>query len=141
MEYIGGISAIHWGCSVNWGYHEYSGGGDIMINVGLRSLGKQLNLYRNPSVLNIPLCTHDIPSLIMVSPSVLMVSFSVTMISPSVFMISSTVLNTLCVLMISPVYSVISPSVLHTPGELNRQCRVSLATSHIFFSFILYSLL
>ena len=26
-----------------------------------RSLGKQLNLYGNPSVLNIPRCTHDIP--------------------------------------------------------------------------------
>ena len=30
--------------------------GDIMI----RSLRKQLNLYGNPSVLNIPQCTHDI---------------------------------------------------------------------------------
>ena len=34
--------------------------GDIMINLG-KSLGKQLNLYGNPSVLNIPQCTHDIP--------------------------------------------------------------------------------
>ena len=42
------------------GYHDKCGG---------RSLGKQLNLYENPSVLNIPQCTHDIPiTLIMVSP-------------------------------------------------------------------------
>ena len=48
MEYIGGISAIHWGCSVNWGYHEYSGGGDIMINVGLRSLGNNRIYIETP---------------------------------------------------------------------------------------------
>ena len=34
------------------GYHDKCGG---------RSLGKQLNLYGNPSVLNIPWCIHDIP--------------------------------------------------------------------------------
>ena len=34
------------------GYHGKFGG---------RSLGKQLNLYGNLSVLNIPQCTHDIP--------------------------------------------------------------------------------
>ena len=33
-------------------YHDKCGG---------TSLGKQLNLYGNPSVLNIPGCTHDIP--------------------------------------------------------------------------------
>ena len=33
-------------------YHDKCGG---------RPLGKQLNLYGNPSVLNIPRCTHDIP--------------------------------------------------------------------------------
>ena len=55
------------------GYHEYTGGvqyagGDIMSTpggshdkCGGRSLGKQLNSYGNPSVLNIPRCTHDIP--------------------------------------------------------------------------------
>ena len=54
------------------GYHEYTGGvqytGDIMSTLegyhdkcGGRSLGKQLNLYGNPSVLNISRCTHDIP--------------------------------------------------------------------------------
>ena len=48
------------GCSVHWvdimstmgGYHDRRGG---------RSSGKQLNLYGNPSVLNIPRCTHDVP--------------------------------------------------------------------------------
>ena len=39
------------------GYHDKCGG---------RSLGKQLNLYGNPSVLNIPRFTHDIPSVLMV---------------------------------------------------------------------------
>ena len=34
------------------GYHDECGG---------RSLVKQLNLYGNPSVLNILRCTHDIP--------------------------------------------------------------------------------
>ena len=34
------------------GYHDKCGG---------RSLSKQLNLYGNPSVLNIPRSTHDIP--------------------------------------------------------------------------------
>ena len=34
------------------GYHDKCGG---------RSMGKQLNLYGNPSVLNSPRCTHDIP--------------------------------------------------------------------------------
>ena len=29
-----------------------------------RSLGKQLNLYGNPGVLNIPRCTYDIPQCI-----------------------------------------------------------------------------
>ena len=33
-------------------YHDKCGG---------RSLEKQMNFYRNPSVLNIPRCTHDIP--------------------------------------------------------------------------------
>ena len=41
------------------GYHEYTGG--YHDKCGGRSLGKQLNLYENPSVVNIPQCTHDIP--------------------------------------------------------------------------------
>ena len=58
--------------------------GDIMSTSGVyhdkcggRSLEKQMNFYRNPNVLNIPWCTHDIPTLIMVSPSVVMVFPSV----------------------------------------------------------------
>ena len=55
------------------GYHEYTGRcsahrEDIMSTPGRyhdkcrgRSLGKQLNLFGNPGVLNIPMCTHDIP--------------------------------------------------------------------------------
>ena len=38
---------------------------------GGRSLGKQLNLYRNPNVLNILRCTDNIPGVLMISPSVL----------------------------------------------------------------------
>ena len=41
------------------GYHEYTRG--YRDKYGGRSLGKQLNLYGNPSVLNIPRFTHDIP--------------------------------------------------------------------------------
>ena len=41
-------------------YHEYTRGGAYHDKCGGRSLGKQLNLYGNPSVLNILRCTHDI---------------------------------------------------------------------------------
>ena len=72
VQYAGGC-AVQWGmfstlgdimstrgCSVYWGdimstpggYHDKCWG---------RSLGKQLNLYGNPSVLNIPCCTHAVP--------------------------------------------------------------------------------
>ena len=59
-EYSKGISGVHWGCSVKLrGYHEYTVGYyDKYVG---RSLGKQLRLYGNPSVLNIPRCTHGIP--------------------------------------------------------------------------------
>ena len=45
---------VHWRdiMSTPGGNHDKCGG---------RSLGKQLNLYGNPSVLNISRCTHDIP--------------------------------------------------------------------------------
>ena len=62
------------GCVVQWetfstlgeynecsgGYHQYTLGG-YYDKCEERSLGKQLNLYGNPSVMNIPQCTHDIP--------------------------------------------------------------------------------
>ena len=50
------------------GYHEYIGGcsvhqGDIMMQVG-EQVGKNLSISsENPDVLNIPQCTHDIPSM------------------------------------------------------------------------------
>ena len=47
------------GTMVHGGYHEYNRG--YHDKCGGRSLGKQLNLYGNPSILNIPWCTHDIP--------------------------------------------------------------------------------
>ena len=40
-------------------YHEYTEG--YHDKCGESSLGKLLNLYGNPSVLNIPRCTHDMP--------------------------------------------------------------------------------
>ena len=67
------------GCAVHWGISSTPGDnmstvGDIMNTLrgvqytgayhdkyGGRSMGKQLNLYGNSSVLNIPQCTHDIP--------------------------------------------------------------------------------
>ena len=53
------------GISYSGGYHEYTGGvqytGRYHDKCGGRSLQKQLNLYGNPTVLNIPWCTHDIP--------------------------------------------------------------------------------
>ena len=58
---------LHNVCAVQWGmfgtpgrYHDKCGG---------RSLGKQLNLYGNPSILNTPHCTHDIPHTHHVIPS------------------------------------------------------------------------
>ena len=54
MSTLGGIQ-------YTGGYHEYTGEGGYHDKCGGRSLGKQLNLYGNPSVLNILRCTHDIP--------------------------------------------------------------------------------
>ena len=52
--------ALHWGISwVHWGVFSTSGGS--YSKCGGRLLGKQLNLYGNPSVLNILFCSHDIP--------------------------------------------------------------------------------
>ena len=41
-----------------------------MINVGGRSLGKQLYLYGNPSVLNIPDLLNDVPPMYCIAPVV-----------------------------------------------------------------------
>ena len=116
-----------------------------------RSLGKQLNLYGNPSVLNISRCTHDIShthhgisryGVLMVSPTVLN--------TPGVLMVSPTVLNTLGVLMIAPrciehpsVYSMISPQckvhslsygkVLATPILKSFHCNFRLLFSKLTF--------
>ena len=72
VQYTRGC-AVHWGMfSTPRGYHEYSGGyheytggvqytGGYHDKCGVRSLQIQLNLYGNPTVLNIPWCTHDIP--------------------------------------------------------------------------------
>ena len=52
LSTVGGYHEHSTRCSVHWG--------DIMINVG-KVIGKQLNLYENPNVLNIP-------SVLMISP-------------------------------------------------------------------------
>ena len=66
VQYTGGVQ-YNGGCSVHrgdimstvGGYYEYTGG--YHDKCGERSLGKQLNLYGNPSVLNIPQCTEYPP--------------------------------------------------------------------------------
>ena len=109
-----GVCAVQQGMfSTPGGYHEYSAGyheysGDTMSTLGVyheytggyhdkcggRSLGKQLNLYGNPSELNIPRCIHDIPSHSSWCP-------------PGVLMISPSVLNTpWCTHDIPPVYDI-----------------------------------
>ena len=75
------------------GYHDKCEG---------RSLQKQLNLYRNPSVLNIPRCTHGIPHTHHGIPHCTHGIPLVYGTSPAVLMISPTVLNTPGVLMIFP---------------------------------------
>ena len=72
-EYIGGIPLVHWGM--------FSTLGDILMQVG-EQVGKILSISsENPDVLNIPQCTHDIPSMyswyppdVLNIPDVLMVS-------------------------------------------------------------------
>ena len=77
VQYTGGVQ-YSGDVQYNGGCHEDTGDiistlwvfstlGDIMStpggyhdSCGERSLGKQLNLYGNPSALNIPQCTHDI---------------------------------------------------------------------------------
>ena len=54
MSRLGVFSTLGDIMSTLGGYHDRCGG---------RSLGKQLNLYGNPSVLNILQCTHDISPL------------------------------------------------------------------------------
>ena len=83
MSTVGGNHKNTGGVQYTGEYHEYNGGYD---KCGVRSLG---NLYGNPSVLNIPQCTHDI------SPHSSWYRSAVLMVSP-------TVLNTPGVLMVSP---------------------------------------
>ena len=67
MSTVGDIMSTLWNVQYTGGKHKHTGGkalvpwGDIIINVGGRSLETQLNVYGNPSVLNIPWCTHDTP--------------------------------------------------------------------------------
>ena len=100
-EYTGGISWVHVGGvqhtrGISWytggfscfcRFMDFSYGFLIWISWQMwgRSLGKQLNLCGNPSVLNIPQCTHDIsphwsshsswypPSVLVISPTLVMV--------------------------------------------------------------------
>ena len=58
MSTVGGYHEYTGGVQYTVGYHEYTG--EYHNKFGERSLGKQLNLYGNPSVLNISWCTHDI---------------------------------------------------------------------------------
>ena len=106
------------------GYHD---------RCGVRSLGQQLNLYGNPSVLNIPRCTHDIPHthhgipqcthgispVYWTPPAVLMISPTLTMVSPHCTYGSPQCTE-------HPlVYSMISPSVLNIPRcTAQTLCRV-----------------
>ena len=90
--------------------------------------GNQLNLYGNPSVLNILWCTHDIPphslwylsSVLMVSPPI-MNSPAVLMISHTLIMISLRCSHGIPHCTEHPWCTHDSPSVLHTPGVLHRQ--------------------
>ena len=54
-----GIPWVHWGVQYTGGYHEYTG--RYHDKCGGKSLGKQLNLYGNPSVLKKPQCTEHLP--------------------------------------------------------------------------------
>ena len=120
------VCAVHRGCAVQWGlfstpgrYHEYTGGyheytGGYHEKYGGRSLGKQLNLSGNPSVLNILWCTHDIPH---THHGIFQCTHGIpqctppphtSWYSPSVLMISSSALNT-------PWCTHDIPSVLNTP--------------------------
>ena len=129
-EYIGGISWCMWG--ISWvhqgntmstlgGYYEYIG--DIMMHVG-EQVGKNLSIsVENPDILNIPWCTHDIPSMYSqylpmywTSPDVLMVSPHISWYPPDVLMMCPRMYWTSPdVLMISPTGIMISPDVLNTP--------------------------
>ena len=62
MSKVGNIMSTLGVFSTLGGYHEYTGGYHDKCRG--RSLGKQLNLYGNPGVLNIPRCTHDTPSVL-----------------------------------------------------------------------------
>ena len=59
MSTVGDIVSTLGDVQYTGGYHEYTGG--YHDKCGRRSLEKQLILYGNLSVLNIPWCTHDIP--------------------------------------------------------------------------------
>ena len=59
MSTVGDIMSTLGVLSTPEGYHGYTGGYHDKCRG--RSLGKQLNLYENSSVLNIPQYTHDIP--------------------------------------------------------------------------------
>ena len=120
--------AVQRGCSVHRG-ESMSTVGDIMStvevfstlggyrdNCGGRSLGKQLNLYGNSSVLNIPRCTHDIPHTHHGIRPVYSWYPPTVLNSPGVLMISPSVLNTprctqwyLPSVLNTPVYSTTSP--------------------------------
>ena len=60
MSTVGDIMSTLGGVQYTGGYHEYTK--EYNDKCGGRLLGKQLNLYVNPSVLNIPWCTHDTPT-------------------------------------------------------------------------------
>ena len=107
------VCAVHRGVCSTMGM--FSTLGDIMSTVGGvqytrgchdkcggRSLRKQLNLYGNPSVLNIPWCTRDIPPHSLWYP-------------PSVLMVSPDVLNTPTVLIITPTLIMVSPHCTEHP--------------------------
>ena len=104
------------------GYHEYIGGcsvhwRDIMIHVG-EQLHKILSIsIENSDVLNIPLCTHDIPpDVLMIFPRCTHGSPDVLMASPTCIMISPSVLNIpRCTHDIPPMYSWYPLDVLNTP--------------------------
>ena len=59
MSTVGDIMSTLEGVQYTGGYHEYTGGYHDKCEG--RSLGKQFNLYGNPSVLNIPQCTEHPP--------------------------------------------------------------------------------
>ena len=75
MSTVGDIMRTLGGVHYTGGYHAYTAGHHDLY--GGRSLGKHLNLYGNPSVLNIPQYTHDIPHIHHGIPIVLMLLPSV----------------------------------------------------------------